>query len=299
MTRERAGLMAMLCLLGAGWGFTQPMGKLAVSSGHAPLGLIFWQLVIGVVVLSGVQALRRRALPLHPTALKWYLIIALIGTILPNGMSYIAIRHVPSGVMSIAIAAVPMFAFPIAIALGNDRFGWARAGGLVAGLCGVVLLIGPQSLPGVAWQYVLLALVAPFLYGIEGNLVAKFGAGGLGPVALLLGASLVGALISLPLALASGGFINPLEGIGMPEAALIASSVVHALVYTSYVWLVGRAGPTFAAQVSYLVTGFGILWAMALLGERYSGWVWAALALMFIGLFLVQPRPKQDLPGAG
>jgi hypothetical protein len=26
-------------------------------------------------------------------------------------------------------------------------------------------------------------------------------------------------------------------------------------------------------------------------GETYSGWVWAAVALMFAGLFLVQPRP--------
>ena len=29
---------------------------------------------------------------------------------------------------------------------------------------------------------------------------------------------------------------------------------------------------------------------MLLLGERYSAWVWAALALLFLGLFLVQPR---------
>lgn len=77
---------------------------------------------------------------------------------------------------------------------------------------------------------------------------------------------------------------------GGPDWALIASSTLHALVYSGYVWLVGRAGATFAAQVSYLVTGSGILWAMALLGESYSGWVWAALGLMFIGLFLVQPR---------
>jgi drug/metabolite transporter (DMT)-like permease len=69
------------------------------------------------------------------------------------------------------------------------------------------------------------------------------------------------------------------------------------MVYSAYVWLVGRAGSVFAAQVSYLVTGFGVLWSMALLGERYSGYVWAALALMFAGLALVQPRPP--LAGAG
>jgi drug/metabolite transporter (DMT)-like permease len=66
---------------------------------------------------------------------------------------------------------------------------------------------------------------------------------------------------------------------------------VHAGVYAGYVWMVGRAGAVFAAQVSYLVTAFGVIWAMAILGERFSGTVWLAMLMMFAGLFLVQPRP--------
>jgi drug/metabolite transporter (DMT)-like permease len=45
----------------------------------------------------------------------------------------------------------------------------------------------------------------------------------------------------------------------------------------------------FARQIAYLVTGFGVLWSMALLGERYSAWVWAAFGLMLAGVALVQP----------
>ena len=63
--------------------------------------------------------------------------------------------------------------------------------------------------------------------------------------------------------------------------------------------MVGRAGAVFAAQASYLVTGFGVIWAMLLLGERYSGWVWAAMALMFAGLFMVQPRRSLVLVSGG
>lgn len=285
----------VLVLLGAGWGFTQPLGKIAVSTGHQPVGLIFWQFVIGAAVLGLVQVIRRRPLPMTGPALGWYVVIAVIGTLLPNGMSYIAIRHVPSGIMSIAIATVPMFAFPIALVMGTDRFSWIRFAGLVAGLAGVALLAGPEtSLPREVVPFVLLALVAPFLYGIEGNLVARYGAGGLGPVSLLLGASLVGAVIALPIALATGGFIDPRAGLGLPELALVGSASIHAVVYAGYVWLVGRAGATFATQVGYFVTGFGVLWAMVLLGERYSPWVWAALALMFAGLFLVQPRSNEQ-----
>ena len=62
--------------------------------------------------------------------------------------------------------------------------------------------------------------------------------------------------------------------------------------------VVGRAGPVFTVQVSYLVTGFGILWAKLILGEAYPSAVWGALALMFLGMYLVQPRSKAALAPA-
>ena len=36
---------------------------------------------------------------------------------------------------------------------------------------------------------------------------------------------------------------------------------------------------------------------MLILGERYSLWVWGALAVVFAGLFLVQPRPARSGDG--
>ena len=48
-----------------------------------------------------------------------------------------------------------------------------------------------------------------------------------------------------------------------------------------------------ASQIAYLVTGFGVLWSMVLLGERYSLWVWAAFALMLLGVALVQPLSEE------
>lgn len=54
--------------------------------------------------------------------------------------------------------------------------------------------------------------------------------------------------------------------------------------------MVGRVGTIFSGQVSYLVTGFGGLWSILFLDETYSRWLWAALGLMLLGLFFVQPR---------
>jgi drug/metabolite transporter (DMT)-like permease len=298
--RERLGLAAVLVLIGTGWGLTTPLAKIAVSEGYGPLGLIFWQLVISGGLLMAVSALRGKGLPLRRRHLAFFLLIALLGTVVPNSASYAAARELPAGVLAILISTVPMFAFPIALGLGVDRFRVLRLFGLVCGLAGVVVLIGPRTSlpePGMA-AFIPLALVAPVFYAIEGNVVARWGTHGLDAVQVLAGASLIGAVVALPLALGSGQWIDPRPPWGAPDLALAASALVHAVVYSAYVWLVGRAGSVFAAQVSYLVTGFGVIWSMLLLSERYTAFVWIALALMLVGIFLVQPRPRIKLAPA-
>ncbi len=43
------------------------------------------------------------------------------------------------------------------------------------------------------------------------------------------------------------------------------------------------------------MTGFGVAWSIWLLQESYPPTVWAALAAMLIGVFLVQPRKPMAL----
>lgn len=298
-TRQIAFYTVMLALLGAGWGLTQPLTKIAVSTGYQHFGLIFWQLVIGVLVLGPVCLLRGARLPLSARHLRLYLIIAVIGTLLPNTASYQAAVHLPSGVLSLLLSMVPMFAFPIALTLGLDSFSPRRFAGLMLGLLGVSLIILPSAefsmdLP-VFW--VGIALISGLCYAVEGNYVAKWGTEGLDALQVLFGASVVGTLLALPVALASGQFIDPRPPLDAAQWALVGSSVIHVLVYAGYVWLVGQAGPIFAVQVSYLVTAFGLIWAKLILAEAYAPALWLALLAMFAGMYLVQPRPKAALAG--
>ena len=289
----RAGFVGALVVTGAAWGATQPLSKIAVSTGHGHFGLIFWQMVIGALFLGAVTALRGRRVVLTRPALRFALVVALIGTVIPNSASYIAVGHLPAGVMSILISTVPMLSFPIALALGADRFGAARLAGLVCGILGVALIALPEaSLPPGAAPWIAVALIAPLFYAIEGNYVATVGTAGLDAIAALAVVSAVGAGVALPLALATGQFIDPVAAWGAPERALVLSSLLHAGAYAAYVWLAREAGAVFAAQVSYVVTGTGVFWAMAILGERFPPTVWAALGVMMLGLALVQPRPK-------
>ncbi len=298
MSRREAFLFSgILILLGAGWGFTQPMTKIAVSEGYRHFGLVFWQSIIGAALMAALCAARGVRLPLHPAALKVYLIISLIGTVLPNSLSYQSAVHLPAGIISILLSMIPMLAFPLALGLRLDRFEWRRLGGLVLGMVAVLMIVVPgESLAGaIPLFWVMMVLIVCIFYAFEGNYVAKWGTAGLDALQVMFGASIVSALLTLPLALATGQWVDPRPPWGAPDYALMASSTAHVLVYATYVWLVGRAGPVFTVQVSYLVTLFGLLWARLILGEAYAPTVWFALALMMLGMYLVQPRRAEPL----
>lgn len=290
--RHRLVPVAVLIVIGVGWGMTQPLGKIAVSTGHRHFGLIFWQLGISTFALLGVMIATRRRLDLSSAALWACLVIALIGTVIPNSASYQAITHLPVGFVSVLLSLIPIIAFPMALGFRLEQFEFRRCLGLLAGLAGVLMLVLPEAaLPDRALLiWVPVAMIAPLCYAFEGVYVAKWGTAQLDPVELLFGASLIGTLIALPLALGSGQFISPLRPWGPPEWALVASSLVHIVTYVGFIWLVGVAGAVFAVQVSYVVTGAAVVWAMLLLGETYAPTFWAAMALVLSGVFLVQPR---------
>ncbi|AEI93162.1 DMT family transporter [Roseobacter litoralis] len=298
--RETVFFSFVLVLLGAGWGVTIPLTKIAVSSGFGHFGLIFWQLLIGSVLMAVLCAVRGKGLPVNWSTLRVFAIVALIGTLIPNTASFQAAVHVPAGIMAILLSMIPMFAFPIALLLRLDSFSWRRLSGLFAGLLGVLIIVMPGVSAALAAPvfWLLVAMIAGLCYAMEGNVVAKWGTAGLDAVQVLFGASLLGTVVILPVTLASGQFIAPADLNTTSGHALMGASVAHVLVYAGYVWLVGRAGPVFTVQVSYLVTGFALLWAKVILAEAYPPAVWAALALMFVGMYLVQPRSKGGLAQA-
>lgn len=285
------GLVLVLIVMGAGWGLCMPLTKVAVSGPVPVLSVIVWQSAIGAVLLTGFQLLRGKPMPFRARNLKYYAGMAMVGTVMPDAASYSAATVLPAGIVSILLSTIPMIAFPVALAFGLERFEIRRMIGLGFGLVGVLLITLPDaSLPERAMLlFVPLALIAPILYGFEGNLVAKYGTGGVDPITFTAGMAALAFCMTLPVAIGAG--VPLLPRIAVEEGAMALVALLHAFIYASYFWMVGRAGAVFAAQVSYLVTGFGVLWSMVLLGERFAPTVWAAMFMMFLGLALVQPRP--------
>ena len=256
---------------------------------------MFWASAIGAGSLAAILAWRGTGLPVGRRQIQVYAVISLVGNIIPNLCYYEAARHLPAGWISVLVSLVPIFAFPIALGLRLERFSGLRLAGLLAGLGGVMLLVWPAEagLDGTSFvtgYWVIIASLAAVAYACEGNYLARWGAAGLDPLQVLCGASIISAGLCLPLALVTASWISPVPPFGSAHGLIVLMSLISIAAYTSYIWLVAEAGSVFAAQVSYLVTGFGVLWSMLLLGESFGPVFWLAMALMFVGLFLVQPR---------
>ena len=294
MSIPSRNLYLALFIMGASWGVSPVLVKIAVSAGHHPFGLIVWTNLVSVIMSGVVTFARGRRLPITVPHLKLYIGVSLLGAVIPNLLNFTAAAHLPAGIMAILIALVPMFAMPIALAMGFEKPSLIRFLGALCGAIAIILIVGPDTgLPDASKVgFVFIALGASLCYGGEGNFLTWFGMQGLDPVQVLFGASLVGLMIAVPLAGLTGSLI-PLDNLGAPELALVSASVISWGTYATYIWVIGKAGPVFASQVAYLVTGFGVIWAMLLLGERYSIWVWMAFALMLVGIAMVKPHKSK------
>ena len=290
--QRNLSLIFALILIGAVWALTFPLTKIAVLGGYRSFGIIFWSSVIAATVLAAIVRLRRLGLPIHRAALGRYLFVALIGTVFPSASTYTAAEYLPAGVIAVCMAIIPIVAFPMAIAVGLERPNLRRFSGLILGFLGVLMIVVPDaSLPDPTKAvFILLAILSVLFYATEGVTLGKIGRAGLDPAQLMLGAFLLSTALSLPIALMTRTFIAPSLEFGPAGTAVVLSGLANVVAYVGYVWIIGRGGPVFAGQVSYVVTGFSIVWSMALLGESYSIWVWGAVAVIFAGLFMTQPR---------
>ena len=294
--QRNLGFVLALILIGAVWALTFPLTKMAVLGGYRSFGIIFWSSIIAAIVLAAIVRLRGLGLPTHRVALGRYLFVALLGTVLPSAATYTAAEHLPAGVIAVCMAVIPIVTFPMAIVFGLEQPNLRRFSGLLLGCLGVLLIVVPDaSLPDPSKVvFILLALLSVLSYAIEGVGLGKIGRAGLDPAQLMLGAFLLSAGLTLPIALMTGTFIVPSFGFGAAGLAVVLSGLANVVAYVGYVWIIGRAGAVFAGQVSYIVTTFSIFWSIALLGESYSVWVWAAVLVIFAGLFLTQPRQGGD-----
>jgi drug/metabolite transporter (DMT)-like permease len=291
----------MLAISGVVWGLVFSLNRIAVSGGIPFIAYVFW-MGAGASLLLFLIGLATKSLPkLQWAHLKGYLVLGTISFGLSYSVLAVVAPEVPSGVLSLGATLTPIFTYPAAALLKLDRFALLRTVGLICGLAAVALIVVPKtSLPStdmVPW--VLLGMVAPLLYVANAIIIALLKPPPSGALPLACGTLTAGTLFMLVVTAATGEwwwFEGPMSD---ADWALVMAACVMALAFYMMIEIIRLAGPVYFTTVNFVIPLTGIGWGMAFFGERHSLWVWAALALMILGVFLVNRPSKLPDEGGG
>ena len=220
------------------------------------------------------------------------IIITFLSVVIPNIIFYACVAYLDAGVLSISVSVIPLFTYLIALGLKMDKFKVRRVLGLITGFCALLILILPEnSLPDkrdIPW--VLLALNCALCYALENIYIDRLALQNFGPIRLVCAVSFVSAIITFLLSLVMDQFFILQPTNIYLFISTLGLGFISATAYSIFIYLIGRAGSVFSSQVGYLVTFFGVVWGIIILGESHSVFVWISLAMIMMGIFLVQPK---------
>ena len=287
----------LLLILGVAWGGSFSLAKIAMEEGAHPLGVNYWQSLIGAGCLVSYLVVTRQSLPIGRNYLSFYLICGFLGSVAPGLLYFYAVIHISPGVLAITIATVPIMTYIAATLIKIERSSIFRMLGVCCGVLSIVLLIVPtESLPdrsAVPWVFAAIAASACFTG--ENLVIALRLPKGANVFIVLAGMLIIATLIMTPFVLATDTFVPLSWPWGSSEWAIISLAILSVVCYGLFMMLVVRAGPVFASQTAYIVTLSGVFWGILIFDEKHSLWIWASLAAMLIALALVTPR-KEGLP---
>ncbi len=278
--------------MGAMWGLSFSLGKLATQYGAAPMGISFWSAFFSGCLLLIYCLLTGRYFSLSWALIKTICILGLLGSALPGLLFYYAASRVPAGVLSITVTLAPIFTYALALLLRIEGFSKIRFFGLVLGLSSICMIVLPQaSLPNkTAAVWVLLACLSSFFYACESIYIGIAKLDDIGPIRLSCGMGFASAAFLFIPTFLTGALTETLSTSTELTLTIFGLSLIGATAYTAFVYTIRASGPIFASQVGYLVTVCGILWGIMIFGEAHSGWIWVSFVLMMLGLLCVSPR---------
>ena len=286
----------ILIILGLGWGLSFTLGKIAITAGGTPIGLTFWQSLFSGLILLAYVFFRHGKVIIPKIMFLPIVIITFLSVVIPNIIFYACVEHLDAGVLSISVSVIPLFTYLIALGLRMDKFKIRRVLGLITGFCALLILILPEnSLPDkkdIPW--VLLALNCALCYALENIYIDRLALQNFGPIRLVCAVSFVSAIITFLLSLVMNQFFILQPTNLYLFISTLGLGFISATAYSIFIYLIGRAGSVFSSQVGYLVTFFGVVWGIIILGESHSVFVWISLAMIMMGIFLVQPKQNSE-----
>ena len=281
--------LALLVVLGCLWSLAPSATKFGAIHGIAPAGLVFWQTFIAGSVLLAIVLLRGRPIGRDARYIRYYLAMGWIGILLPNMNLVATMRDLDAGLMSVIIFTSPVITYIIALAVRIERFAALRAAGVVLGFAGAAVLVLPEgSLPTPELLSVaLLAFITPTLWAVANVIAEMARPDDADPYVLAMGTMYAASAGALVVALVTDTFHPIWDGFETVDAVIVGYGFVTVATFTLFYTIIALAGAVYLAQVGFITTLTGLVWGAWFFGERPGVWLWAAMALIFVGVACV------------
>lgn len=292
LTPRAAALLmgAVILLLGCNW----PILKIGLR-GADPLWFSAMRIALAAAVSAAwLGAQRRLALP-NRQDMPVLLGVGVFQMGIMVGLMAIGLKHVDAGRSVILVYTTSLWVLPGAMLFLGERVSRRQAGGLAAGLAGVVILFNPFTF---AWgdRVALLGNAALLLCALSWS-VALLQVRGhrwrLDPLQLLPWQSLIGAMLLAPFAAWQDGWPPRLPWSG-GFALVVAYNVIPAGAFSLWgIMAAARALPAVTMSIVQLATPVvGVLAAALVLGDIPSPGKLAGLACILTGVALALPTGR-------
>lgn len=276
------------------WGSSYLFIKL-MSGEVSALAIAASRGLLGAAVLSLWSLGRGRSpLPRRAEILPWIMLGTTNGW-LPNVLVGYALIQLASGPAAMIQAAGPLVTALVAhLVFAEERLSRCRLGGILLGMAGVALLIGPRLFEGGGTALSVIAMIGATLSYAVANLYVRTVPAAIGdPARLALGQQMFSGVIATGLTLAILG-PSAFLPLGSHLPVMLALGIfATAIPVTVFMRLIRAAGPTRAAMTGYLVPTVAVILGVVVLREALELRQVLGGCIILAGVFLVTTAPRK------
>ncbi|PSC06038.1 EamA family transporter [Alsobacter soli] len=283
----------MLVALSILWGGSFFFTGVAIKA-LPPLTLVLLRVGLAAIVLHAVIRLVGARMPYTRPVWAAFFGMGLLNNAVPFCLIVWGQTHIASGLAAILNATTPLWTVVVAHFLtADEKMTGNRLVGVLVGLVGVVVMVGPAVLSDVAASgFAQVAVLGAALsYAFAGVFGRRFGRMEVPPLATAAGQVTASSVMLLPIALF---FDRPLT-LPVPDLAVWAgvfglATFSTALAYVLYFRILATAGATNLLLVTFLIPISAILLGTLALGERLDPRHFVGIALIGCGLAAIDDR---------
>ena len=253
--------------------------------------IVLWRVALAAALLVPVVLALGHRLP--TTIAGWwpFLMMALLNNVIPFSAIALGQKQIASGLASVLNATTPLFAVVLTHWLTDDKMSWKRFAGVLIGIGGVAILMGPALLGSDKTSVVGMALVllATLSYGCAGVWGRR-----LRTTPPLVSASCQ-LICSAAVMAVVAGIIDRPWSLPMPSSRTIVSmlglaALSTALAYAIFFRILAISGPSNVMLVTLLIPISGIALGWLVLGEAVLPRHIAGAIVIASGLLVIDGR---------